>query len=262
MKTKKLTIIGRGVDPTKHLSMEALEILKTADLILGIESEIEFWSMIQKNHNITVIKDIASEYKNNNKDILNYQSFIDLAFHSLINNDHVVLLVAGHPRLGVTFSQLLSSDSRSAGINIQFVVGISSFDVMLNDLALDPIEQGTALLDANRLLLFEYKMETSLNYFIYHVSSVGNSKTNYQNPEQGNQVTLLKNYLIKHYSSSKKVAICQASNGKNSPSQYTWIDLSELESSISKLNYSTTLYIPAELPEKINFEFLHLLENT
>ncbi len=36
------------------------------------------------------------------------------------------------------------------------VNGISSFDFMLTLLQLDPIEQGTVVVDANRLLLFKY----------------------------------------------------------------------------------------------------------
>ena len=42
---------------------------------------------------------------------------------------------------------------------IEIIDGISSFDVMMTYLGIDPLEQGTVLLDANRLLLFQYGLE-------------------------------------------------------------------------------------------------------
>jgi precorrin-6B methylase 1 len=48
----KISIIGRGINPSLHLSLAALKALRTADKIVGIESEKEFWKELQEEFNL------------------------------------------------------------------------------------------------------------------------------------------------------------------------------------------------------------------
>lgn len=257
----KITIIGRGLDPSKHLSLSALTALKRADKILGIESENEFWYNLRKEFNLVEIEDISSLYLNNENDLTNYKNFIKLINDSTSKHRDIVLLVAGHPRIGVSFIGLLQKELAS-NIQLEVIEGISSFDVMLNQLSIDPLEQGTCILDANRLLLFQYKIETALCYFIYHICSVGNPKTNYLNPAQDNQLTYLKKHLLKYYQKTKILYLCRASNGKHQDSKITPLPIIELDKDLSLIDYSTTLYIPPEDPKQLDFKFLNLLRVT
>src|SRR3990167_6942591 len=93
---------------------------------------------------------------------------------------------------GMKGLQHLKQEASDLGIALHVLPGISSFDTMINDLCLDPIEEGSCIVDANRLILYDYDVDTCLNYFIYHVCSIGNSNTDYKSPVSRNAVDFLK----------------------------------------------------------------------
>lgn len=254
----KITIIGRGVDPAKHLSISALKVLQKVDRIVGIESEMEFWSELQKDFKIPQVEDLRSLYRSQDKDMVNYYRFVDTVLDISSKCPHLALLVAGHPRLGVTFIDLLKAKA-SNNLEIEILDGISSFDVLLTHIGIDPLEQGTVLLDVNRLLLFQYRLQTELSYFIYHASSTGNSTTNFLNPSLNNRIDILKQYLLKYYSQNKELFLCKVSNGKNESSNMVRTSIKELDICIEKIDYSTTLYIPPEKPTNLDWDYLKLL---
>lgn len=255
----KVSIVGRGINPAKHLTLQAIECLQKADVIFGIEPETQTWKQLQEKYNLKLINDISVLYKCGAKDLNNYHNFIQFIKNQTAQYQHVALLIAGHPRLGVTFAQILEKENL-LDTKVEFIESLSSFDVMLNDLAMDPLEQGSCILDANRLLLFQYELETSLNYYIYHVCSVGTQKLNYDNAQRDNQLELLQKYLLNFYSTDKNVVLCKAANGANENGSYLKIPLSELIQNKNKIDFGTTLLIPAELPKKINKQFLTSLQ--
>ena len=254
----KITIVGRGLDPSKHLSLAGINALRRADKVFGIESEKNFWKQLEKQFQIKQIEDLSPLYRNNEIDTKNYQEFIGLIFDISSKYEEIVLLVAGHPRVGVSFVDMLQRAYPQ--IDLEIIEGISSFDVMLNYLALDPLEAGTAILDANRLLLFQYQMEPSICYFIYHICSVGTSRTNYKDPSKDNQVYLLKDYLLNFYSPTKIIHLCRMSNGREQQSIKTSLLLTELDTDLSIIDFSTTLFIPAEEPKNLDFKYLKLIK--
>lgn len=255
-----ISIIGRGIDPAKHLSIEGIEALRLAEVIVGIESENHFWKELQKKYGIQEVLALDDLYKNDDKDLINYNRFVNYILDLSKKYNNIALLVAGHPRVGVTFIELLKKQVQE-NIEIKVIDGISSFDTLLSYIGLDPLEQGTVLLDANRLLLFQYKLECALSYFIYHVCSIGNSKTNFLNPSQNNRIDLFKNYLLNYYEKSKKVFLCKISNGKFENSSMLESTIGELDLCLSMIDFSTTLYIPANKPGHLNWEYLNLLNN-
>jgi uncharacterized protein YabN with tetrapyrrole methylase and pyrophosphatase domain len=251
-----ISIIGRGLDPAKHLSLSAIKALQGAEKIVGIESETTFWKELQEKYGIEDVEDVGHLYFNQNRDVDNYNRFINYLHHLSSRFSHLAVLVPGHPRLGVSFIELLKRDAPNH-LNIQFVDGISSFDAMTTLLGIDPLEQGTALLDANRMLLFKYVLEPALSYFIYHICSVGNSNTDFLEPSLDNRLDLLKHYLLTYYPKDKKVFLCRIANGLHENSTLLCSTLMELDA--SQIDFSTTLYLPPEKSTKIDKAFLKLL---
>lgn len=256
---RKITIIGRGIDPAKNLSLAAIRALKTADRVIGIEPEKETWRALRDEFGLPEIHDVSGLYIDGHRDSDNYDRFIKYVLGLSDRYPNLVLLIAGHPRLGVTFLRKLERNVPD-GLSIEVIEGISSFDVMINDLALDPLERGTAILDANRLLLFQYELEPTLAYFIYHVCSVGTSKTYYADASRDNRLELLKKYLLKAYSAEKLLYLCKASNGASDTTSLIPFSLSRLEEMSVQIDFGTTLHIPSEKPKRLDREYLKLLE--
>lgn len=107
-----ISIIGRGLDPESHLSLLAINTLRLADKILGIETAQEFWKKIQKEFNILEVEDISYLYKNDELDLKNYNVYVNYIINLLKYHNHVALLIPGHPRLGVTFVNLLKRSAQ------------------------------------------------------------------------------------------------------------------------------------------------------
>lgn len=255
---KTLHIIGRGLSPIHHLTLQGLRALKSSEKIFGIEPDQASWNIIQEEFQFKDIIDISNLYQCGVKDQDNYNNFLSFITRTLEISDTVALLIAGNPRFGVSFVQMLTQNP-IPGVKIQIIDGISSFDVMFNDLAIDPIEQGTSLIDVNRMLLFKYQLEPATNYFLYHVCSVGTNQVHFNDASTNNKIELLENHLLKFYSGDKKITLCQASNGSTDPGLYQTFELKTLSKKLNEISFSTTLFIPAELPKQFCHEFYKLI---
>ena len=262
---KTISIIGRGIDPEKHLTLQALRALKAADRAFGIEPETATWKKFQKEFGTPVIEDLSFLYRSDRIDQANYEAFVATILQALDSCKHLALLVAGHPMVGVSFIRILRSkleDRIDSEVKIEIIGGISSFDTLLLDLQLDPLERGTLLLDTNRLLLLEYELDPSLGAFLYHVCSVGNSITDYRNTSSTTRLSLLKHYLLRFFPPHKELFLCRSSFGVDVQSARFSITLAELEQAAEQIDFATTLYIPPEKPRRLNRDFLSLLQNT
>jgi len=67
--------------------------------------------------------------------------------------------------------------------------GVSNFTTTANNLGIDPLERGTLVVDANRLLLFEQLPDPAFNTFVYHVGGA-------------DQAELLQRLLLRAYDAS------------------------------------------------------------
>lgn len=258
---KILNIIGRGLSPLAHLTLEGIRALQSSDRIYGIEPDKLAWQSIMQEFKLSEIINISSLYTCGAKDQDNYISFISFIKQALELDNSIALLIAGNARLGVSFVQMLMQNPLP-DVKLNIIDGISSFAVMCNDLAIDPLEQGTSLMDANRMLLFKYNLEPATNYFIYHICSVGTNQVHFNNACIDNQISLLEQHLLKFYSPEKNIILCQASNGSEYPGLYQTITLKQLSIKLSELTFSTTLFIPADLPKKYCNEFYNLIKGS
>lgn len=257
----KLSLIGRGVRPWEHLTLAGVRALKDADVVLGIEPDQGAWHALSKEFSLPPIRSLDFLYRDGMSDEANYKAFHKFILDVCECYDHVALVVAGHPRLGVTIAQWLSHNKLPSHIELDVIEGISSFDTMFNDLARDPLEKGTAVLDANRLLLFKYSLETTLDTFIYHVSAVGNVRTDYLACSERNQLQLLVEHLQRFYPKTKRIILCKAANITGGASEYIEITIDTLIDHALLIDPGTTLFIPGETPKTYNSNFLSTLRS-
>lgn len=248
-----LRIIGSGVKGAMHITYEALINLNKANKILWLGSIEGFENWVSEYH--WQAEDITSLYENGALDSNNYQRIKSKVLFELAQHHDVAFVVLGHPRLGVTIVQEFQNEK---GNEIIVLPGISSFDTMINDIALDPIEEGTCLLDVNRLLLYDYNMDPCLNYFIYHICSIGNAKTDYINPNEKNGVSYLKVKLLKHFPECHPLILLSSSGSHQQGASHLEGNIESLKDLLENVTFSSSLFIPAKLPSKnqVNKQFL------
>lgn len=257
----KITVAGLGVREISQLTLEALEVCKRAEAILMIPVVASGVSERLTELTGRPVYDLKSLYEDHTQDTENYQRISTQVMQLVQKHKNVVLLVPGHPRIGVTLVGDLESKCRDG--NIEFVVlpGVSSFCTMINDLRVDPLDRGTLVLDANRFLLFNNNVDPCFNVFIYHVCSVGTSRISLDDPLKDNQLEMLKDRLIECYGPSHEVTLLSSATRPGAGAAALKFKLSEFEKCYPCIHYGTTLYVPSKGPASVNRGFLKLLRS-
>ncbi|MFB2863156.1 SAM-dependent methyltransferase [Aeromonas sp. MdU4] len=254
---KKISVIGSGMTGISQITKDGFEVINNSKIVLWIGSILGLSDyLLEKNISC---ENLSHLYKDGGFDVDNYVRIIDCLMTNLHSYSNICLVVPGHPRVGVTIVQLLQQRSKEDGFEFRCYPGISSFDAMINDLGIDPLEEGVGIVDANRLIIYDYAMEPCVNYFIYHVCSVGNANTDYSSPHKNNKISYLKNKLLKHYAPENKIFLLSASVDNSGEPDKIEGSINNLDELFLNITYRHTLYIPALLPSKdrVNFEFLN-----
>ena len=241
---KKLQIVGLGTRRFSQITLEALEALQKSESVCFIEVSKQQISEYLGG-NVSLV-DLHTDYLPTRLDVENYKAMIRTIVSQVSLHNTGSVAVAGHPRLGVFITAALEKWCEQNDVIFNCYEGISSFDVMANINQVDILENGTSLVDINRALLYDYKLNASLDHYFYHVCSVLNPVASYDNPSKGNNVNLLESYLLQFYPAGHNVYLIKASNSSDiSLNQKISLQVKELQAYASAIDFSTTLFVPA-----------------
>jgi len=246
-----ITFVGAGIESLNQMTLEALQQLQSSDRVLALEWDAEFFVQ----NSIKNVVDLRPLYRDGDKDEDNYKRIEDSILASANIGENVSILIPGHPRLGVTLVNRMQKLYPTKAIS-----GISSFCTMIDDLAIDPLEKGTVILDANRLLLFEMELSNQMNHFIYHVCSIGAARTHYSSPQRGNLIDTLQEHLSKAFPKDHSIALVSSKTNYSTSNSIIWFQLCDLSKQLKSVTFDTTLFIPGIRPKRINKKFLDQLE--
>lgn len=253
-----LVIAGLGIKDLKQMTIETFEQVLSASVVLYLGCDSKNHLPELKKMGVGKIESILELYVDGAVDEENYQRLEQYVINATQTHTKTVLLVPGHPRIGVTLVQRLT---RRDNIAVNVLPGISSFDTMINDLGRDPLEKGSLVIDANRMLLFDMIWPSNVDCYLYHVCSVGTQKVHLRDAQKDNSWDLLKQHLLKIYGPAAIVHLISSSTKENQSSQQYSASLSDLETLKSRVHFGTTLFIEAEKPKKLNRNFLAKLTN-
>jgi uncharacterized protein YabN with tetrapyrrole methylase and pyrophosphatase domain len=256
----KLKIIGQGIRACQQITLEGLEALRNSKKVLYLsvnknDDLIAFFTQ----WNIQNYENIRALYEDAALDKSNYERLLRKILAEVEAERDVAVLFPGHPRVGVTLVKWLEEKKTELGFELEVLPGISSFDTMMNDLSLDPLERGAQVVDANRILLFDYKIESCLDTFIYHVCSVGVSHTHLSDASQDNHLLLLQQHLEKFFPANHSIKLLSSSVDGTSKSTCEVFPLKELAQNLGKIHFGSTLFVPGLKPKFINKHFLKLV---
>ena len=239
-----LTFVGLGIHGAEQLTLEGLTAIKKAHKVLALPIDED--ATIQRLHELGVsdIQNIKFLYKNGYHDNEIYKGIFVEILKNLKVYKNLVVLLPGHPRIGVSIVQIFEHAKDRFGIELKCIVGISSFATMVNDLAIDPLERGTILIDANRMLYRELKINPQLDLIIYHVCSVANSNTDYQDPSLANRLDLLRQYLLRFYPAGHEVKLISSNSFvEGSAPQIAISTIHNLMDLNKQIHFGTSLFI-------------------
>ena len=254
-----LNVIGAGLLGISQLTMESLAAIRQSQAVYWIGQIVGMDNLLQElgveGHDLSFLYwDGAADYEN-------YARIQNVVLEKVRESDCVSFIVPGHPRIGVTLVQIFQAAASNGLFSLKCYSGISSFDAMINDLALDPLEEGTCIVDANRLILYDYHMDPVINYFIYHICSIGNSKTDFSDPARRNNVGFLIDKLLKHYPATQRVILVRSSIDPDIQNEQIPGTIESLSTIMQSVTFSHTLLVPSSIPtrDRVNPAFLKLV---
>ncbi|NCN40837.1 hypothetical protein GW916_06250 [bacterium] len=249
----KLTVAGLGIKDLLQMTVEAKEAILSADRVVYLGTDSKNHLLELKKWGVTNVQSIIELYVDGDIDVQNYQRIYEAILSAAREGGQTVLLVPGHPRIGVSVVQHLSS--RKTGLELEVLPGVSSFDTMINDLHRDPLEKGSLMVDANRALLFGMILPSTVDCYIYHVCSVGTQNVHVKDAQKDNSWDLLKEHLLKIYEPSKRIElVCSTTSAKRENQRHSAL-LENLEELKSQVHFGTTMFIQADRPKNIDRSF-------
>lgn len=254
----QLTIGGLGIKDLLQMTLEARQALLDADEVLYLGTEPTRHVPQLKEWGVRSIRSILELYVDGDLDDNNYTRLYDTTLLSAQRNSKTMLIVPGHPRVGVTLVQRLVKNA--PGVQVTVLPGISSFDTMMNDLERDPLEKGSLMVDANRMLLFDLKWPATMDCYLYHVCSVGTRKVHVHNAQKDNAWDLLKQHLLRIYAAETSVSLVSSATDKDGLPEQHSAPLARLETLKPFVHFGTTLFIAGNKPKSLNKNFYrHLM---
>jgi uncharacterized protein YabN with tetrapyrrole methylase and pyrophosphatase domain len=234
-----LTFVGVGIDSLCHASAEVVRFARNVKQLFYLGNVAAFCAALPRTDAVS----LNSLYRHGEFDSASYARIVDHLLKAAHTGD-CALLLEGHPHVGVTL-RTLAHKLASAEVVIAALPGISSLDTALIDCQFDLLDPGTQVIDVNRLLLFKYALEPRLNSVIYHISSVAEQRTFYSDPELTTKIELLQAYLLKFYPQDHFVCLFSSRTSPNRAGWVIWRRLSSLAAAVARLDYATSLFIPA-----------------
>lgn len=235
----RVTVVGLGILPARDLTVGAIDALRGADhsLYLGADADLGRYLSTVTGREVKSVNDL---YHESARDLDNYERIVARVTEGLVEGRTYAFGVPGSPGVGVTLVDLLRG---RLGSQVEFYPGISSFDSVLLDIAVDPLERGCVVVDANRLLLFDFDHDPRLGMLIYHSSSVGTSRTNFREPWRSNRLELLQQKLLTVFGAARRVEIVRSRSGPQDPGLRLGTTVAELGDHVRSIDYASTLYV-------------------
>jgi uncharacterized protein YabN with tetrapyrrole methylase and pyrophosphatase domain len=241
-----IRFIGYGICLRSQISLEAIEGLVRSKRVLFFPTVLGEMERFLERLGVKDYEDLSPFYEDEAEDWENYVRIIEHIQAESIRFQDVSVLMPGHPRLGVSLiSWLEHTDSVKNAFDIRVIPGLSSFDTIICDIGLDPLERGTILVDANRLLDSSHALDTHWNYLVYHVSSVGSGGVHRSAMlDQGGLEKLLE-LLLRSFPPDHEITLIESSPLKLESARLEHGALRRLPDFANRFNVGTTLFVPA-----------------
>ncbi|MES2057482.1 MAG: SAM-dependent methyltransferase [Pseudomonadota bacterium] len=256
--SKCVHLIGAGVSPDLHFTRQGMKQIAEADCV-AYYSDPSLDKVFDEAgvRNRVTLDDL---YPHGGIDDESYEAVLKRIVGLLPENNYVVFVQQGNPRLGVTLADMLKDASEVEGFDFDVFPGISSLDTLMIDADRDPLEYGSVIIDANRLLLFSHRICPEFDYYIYHICSVGTRKTNIDDSSADNAIGLLQQHLLAAYPAEHRCKIIESNGaGIDSASVAVEVAIGNLPSALGEVTFGTTLFIPSIGRPPVNEVVLDLL---
>ena len=242
----QLFVVGTGIKLVAHTTLEALDCIKRADILLyGVsDPATEVW-LRRLNASATTLNDCYAEGKPRVK---TYLEITERILAALRTGALVCAAFYGHPGVFVDPAHDAIRRARREGFPAQMLPGISTEDCLFADLGVDPGANGCQSFEATDFLARRRRFDPTSALILWQTGALGESSVGERMKARPERLRRLMSVLRKHYAASHPVVLYEASLFPVSDPRIKRIRLSALPS--TTVWPITTLYIPPKPSRK------------
>ena len=232
-------VIGAGVDPARHLTIEAIEILGCCKEI-WTNVPIEVFRRLPETLT-PAARSLKPFYKDNQT---RRQNYADVTRHILARAAELGVVgyfTQGHPIIFDSVASNLYNHGTAQGFQISLVGGISSIDTVLLDVRFDP-GGGLQIFEATNFVRNRLKFDTRAALLLFQPSVFGMStprlSTNAPHPNLGD----LRDALLSHYPASHIASFVRSATSFNPPFMID-VEIGALDTVAPSATLASSLFI-------------------
>jgi precorrin-6B methylase 1 len=232
-----LTVVGTGLIPWKHMTLEALDAIERADKVHFVVADIMMERWLQ---DLNPTAERLAEYLPDRPRHESYRIWTDTVLESVRAGLRTCAVSYGHPGVFVQFTRNAIRQARGEGYSAVMLPGISSEDCLFCDLGMDPGPLGLQSYGATVFVERRPLFDTGTPLILWQITVASNHGPPIGTDRAG--LNLLTKVLLEWYPPEHLVVVYEGSRNPAVEPIIQTIALSRLAT--VRMRRSGTLFVP------------------
>jgi uncharacterized protein YabN with tetrapyrrole methylase and pyrophosphatase domain len=232
-------VIGAGVDPPRHLTIEAIEALGDCKEI-WTNVPVEVFRRLPENL-MPAVRSLKPFYKDNQT---RRQNYADVTQHILARAGElgmVAYFTQGHPIIFDSVASNLYNGGAAQRIRVEVIGGISSIDTVLLDVRFDP-GGGLQIFEATNFVYNKLKFDTRAALLLFQPSVFGMRTPRLTANAPHPKLEDLRDALLLHYPANHTATFVRSATSFNPPFKIS-VEIGKLDSVAPSATLASSLFI-------------------
>jgi uncharacterized protein YabN with tetrapyrrole methylase and pyrophosphatase domain len=235
--TGRLDVVGTGIRPGGHLTLEARHLIVGADRVLALADGLTLAAIEMLNPATANLRDCYVRGRQRDD---SYAEMVDRLIAPLPDGHSVCAVFYGHPGVFVWPAHEAIRQARAAGYPACMYPGISAEDCLFADLGLDPAVHGCQSFEATDFLLYARRFDPTAALILWQPAALGDiSRASFKTDPQW--VRVLAEVLMNDYPADHPVVIYEAAAFPLAEPRIETVALAELDR--AAFSQVSTLYL-------------------
>ena len=255
-----LEIVGVGIQAGQQTTIEAIESIKSADIVLSLlSSDIisEFW-LRELNKKV---EDLRSYYEDGKPRAYAYMAMAERTMEYVRKGLAVTVVSYGHPGVFCFPAHEAIRMAKSEGYQARMQPAVSAEDCLFADLGIDPGSGGCQSFECTNFLLHKKRFDPTSSLILWQIGIIADityPQSTYKKEGYNKKgLSVLRDYLQEYYPKNHPVIVYQASSYPIAEPLIQKVPLEKLTD--TSVNFISTLYIPPLGRGTIDQDMLHKL---
>jgi uncharacterized protein YabN with tetrapyrrole methylase and pyrophosphatase domain len=201
-----LVVVGTGIRPGLHLTLETRKRIERADEVLYLLAELAPNSWIHQLN--PSAESMIGIYRPGRDQREVYEELVERVLQRVRQGRNVCMVTYGHPAVLDDSCHEAVRRARAEGYSADLLPAVSAIDCLLADLDVDPGRDGLQLFEATDFLLRRRALDVSVPLVLWQISVIGETRTTETVNRKG--LALLADRIEELYGADHEVIIYEA----------------------------------------------------